>query len=718
MWNETLQAALDDAWLGFVPPERLPPSQWCERYRFLSEKSSEMSGQFSWTMVPFLPGVIDALFEDGVKGLRCMKSAQVGWSESIFANLLGYFIAVIPAPIIVLFPKLDKAKEFNLERFEPMIEASPVLAERVPIKSREKGITQTFKSFIGGWLKFVGSHSADSVKSSSARYVFVEEPDDCEKDVKGQGSTIKLLRERLKTYFDTLSIMGGTPTLKTLSAIEAEMELTDKRLYHVPCHHCGDARPLVWENVKWTSDPEVRHPVYGSAIPETARYACAACGGLWTDSEKNYNVRRAADPAMRGQWGWIATAPFTGIVGVHINDLMSAFPGARLDLLVTKYLEALHAASQGDNKALVEFYNNQLGLPFEYKSPAPEADELEKRSEDYAEMTVPRGGLRLTAGVDVQGNRLAITIIAWGRGEESWRVYWGEIFGNPVDPNDETWRELESILFRPYRHASGARLHIEASSVDASDGNTNDAVYQFCRKWKARGVLAVKGRDVGEIFTAPKPIDPNSKSKASKYGLQVYNVGTEKAKDLIIGFGEHGGRLQLKGDGPGRMHWYRNIRGDYFVQVTSEIKAPQKGRPRNKLYWQVKQGVRNEALDCEVYALHAARKLRINLMSEAQWAALDLRMRQPDLIAAAVVDEPIPADAAETSAAEVDADDDVDANTPTATQTEPPPAETPRPELVLETYAPPPSPRDLLMQSLKQRMKGGATKPADESRFM
>jgi phage terminase large subunit GpA-like protein len=630
--HPTLKRLLNQSWCRFVREKRVRPSVWAETKRFISAKSAEMEGKFSWALVPFLRGVIDALDEPGIRGVRCQKSAQVGWSESVLCNLLGYIIDVMPAPMLVLFPKLDKGKEFNLERFEPMVEVTPSLAAKVPITTREKGITQTHKHFAGGWLKFVGSHSPDAVKSSSVRYAFIEEPDDCERDVKGQGSTLKLLMERLKTYYDTMSFIGGTPTLKKLSAIEAEMDLTDKRRWAVPCNTCGADHFLEWENVRWRKDEAITHPVYGQALPDTTYYMCPHCQAEWSDAQKNANVRRGR---------WVATAPFTGLAGFYVNDLMSNFPGAQLGELARKYLEAVHIANQGDIKALVEFWNNQLGLAFEYKSPAPDIDELEARAEDYPEGTVPHGGLRLTIGADVQGNRIAVSVIAWGRGEESWRVFAGEIFGNPVDPNDAVWTDLESYIFRPYRHASGAELHVEMTAIDASDGNTSDAVYNFCRKHKSRKVIAIKGRDTGEIFRPPLPIDPNGRSKASRYGLQVYMVGTEKAKDLLIGYGEHGGRLRLSekrgdrivtGNGAGRMHWYRGIRGDWYAQISSEIKAPLKGRPRNKLYWQVKSGVRNEFLDTEVYALHAARVLRINLMHEAHWIAIEMRLRQPDLV--------------------------------------------------------------------------------------
>lgn len=619
--------------------------------------TAEMSGKWSWALFPHMRGIIDAFFEPGVRGIRCCKSAQAGWSETM-ATLLGYIIDMMPAPIIVLFPKEKKAKDFNHERFEPMVTSTPRLAEKVPLKSREKGITQTFKKFPGGFLKFVHSHSADEVKSSSARYGFVEEPDECERDVRGQGNTVNLLIERLKQYFDTFSIMGGSPTLEELSTITDQMQLTDKRKWHAVCHHCHEKVALdgdAWPLVKWPEDETRNHPVFGKAVPEEAYMACPHCGGVWSDAERARNSREAEEHGA----GWIATAPFTGLAGFYISDLMSSAPGASLHRLAEKYIEAKHREAGGDVTGLIEFWNNQLGLAFKYKSPVPSEEELEKRAEDYEELTVPWPGLVVTIAVDVQADRLAIVVVAWGRGEESWRVYWGEIHGNTIDRNDPVWTELEMMLFRGFRHASGAELFAESITIDSGDGNTSDAVYWFCRKHKSRGVVAGKGTEQGEIYRLPRPIDPGRPTKAARYGLHVYQVGTEKAKDLIIGFGENGGRLRLSdrdpdgkvitGRGPGRMHWYRGIRGDYYKQVTSEIKAPRRGRPRNKLYWDVKSGRRNEALDCEVGNLHAARRIKVNLWTESQWLAREEKIRQPDLIAAA--QRPAPAE--RKSAAEI-----------------------------------------------------------------
>jgi len=77
------------------------------------------------------------------------------------------------------------------------------------------------------------------------------------------------------------------------------------------------------------------------------------------------------------------------------------------------------------------------------------------------------------------------------------------------------------------------------------------------------------------------------------------------------------------------MHWYA-VDVEWYEQITSEIKAPHRSI-RKKLVWQVRSGVRNEDLDCTVYALHAARSLKINLMSDKQWDDLERKLMQQDL---------------------------------------------------------------------------------------
>lgn len=567
----------------------------------------------------------EALDDHTIYKVVCMKSAQIAWTDGVINNWLGRIIDIDPSPVIGLFAKTDAAKEFAQEKLAPMVTATPRLRGKMDVAtSRKDGNRALFKKFAGGFLKLAGSNSPSNVKSTPAPRVFVEEPDDASINVGKQGDAIKLLEERTKTYHRRKVVFGGTPSVKDVSTIEDAFLGSDQRKFFVPCHECGEEHVLAWDNVSWIDDKDRHHEIFGHAVPESAAYVCPHCGSTWNDHQKNRNVR---------QGRWIATAESRGVAGFYINELYSPFPGSRLVRLVERYLEALHSREAGDETDMIVFQNSALGLPYEYESKAPPADELRDRALDYAELTIPSGGLILTAGVDVQHDRVAVVIRAWGRGEESWLVYWGELSAkvSTTDPNDPVWQELDKLLFSPIAHERGFKLIVRSVSIDASDGNTSDQVYAWVRPRQRKGVMAIKGssNDYGsrEIFSLPRKADHRTKTKADKWGLQVYQVGTHKAKDLLIG---ERGRISLTGSGPGRMHVYQDVRSDYFEQLVGEVKAPHRSM-RGKLVWQQKSGAHVEALDCEVYCLHAARAVKVHTMTEAQWQALENTLQQADL---------------------------------------------------------------------------------------
>ena len=115
--------------------------------------------------------------------------------------------------------------------------------------------------------------------------------------------------------------------------------------------------------------------------------------------------------------------------------------------------------------------------------------------------------------------------------------------------------------------------------------------------------------------------------------MQIHIVGAAKAKDLILGWAQEGGRVRLAGSGAGRMHWYEGVRGDFFEQLLGEMKVPSRTN-HNKRHWKARTDRRNEALDCTVYALYLSRHLRLHLRRNVQWDLDELRLRQRDLLAA------------------------------------------------------------------------------------
>ena len=117
-------------------------------------------------------------------------------------------------------------------------------------------------------------------------------------------------------------------------------------------------------------------------------------------------------------------------------------------------------------------------------------------------------------------------------------------------------------------------------------------------------VFAVKGHSQRgrPIIGRPSIVDVNLKGETIKRGTSVYLIGTDTAKNLIYDM------LRLPQPGPGYVHFSKDLPDEYYEQLTSEkrITKHQKGQVYH--VWTLPSGVRNEALDLEVYAIAAAQK--------------------------------------------------------------------------------------------------------------
>jgi phage terminase large subunit GpA-like protein len=256
-----------------------------------------------------------------------------------------------------------------------------------------------------------------------------------------------------------------------------------------------------------------------------------------------------------------------------------------------------------------------------------EPKELKARRINYAEMVVPSGGIILTMGVDVQHNRFAIIIRAWGRNGNSWLVYWGEIYGFVKDPEDLVWAALTEMCMQkiPHQHSTAERalaLPISAISIDSGDGNTTQLVYNWVKSMAKINpyTFATKGSSdsgahIKEIFTVPG--DPDAltskgqrKKVAETMGVNVYIVGVQQGKDEVLR------KLNLEGSKDRSFH-YMSVRNDYEEQLLSNKKRLNGAGDATR--YELVMGKRDEALDCEVLALHASRALHLHVWSEKHW---------------------------------------------------------------------------------------------------
>jgi phage terminase large subunit GpA-like protein len=211
-----------------------------------------------------------------------------------------------------------------------------------------------------------------------------------------------------------------------------------------------------------------------------------------------------------------------------------------------------------------------------------------------------RGVLVLTAGVDVQGDRLECEVVGWGKDLESWSIDYKIIEGSPAQA--DVWDDLSDYLTQIFDGEAGP-FRIAAACID-SGGHHTQQVYRFCKANAGRRWFAIKGANVPGRPLVSKPTTGNMQK------VRLFTVGTDTAKDEIFAF------LKVAEPGPGFCHFPAGDIYDerYFKQLCAEKKITKYVQGIAKQVWvKVSEGARNEALDVRVYATAARAILNPNL---------------------------------------------------------------------------------------------------------
>jgi phage terminase large subunit GpA-like protein len=340
---------------------------------------------------------------------------------------------------------------------------------------------------------------------------------------------------------------------------------------------------LQWSGVTWDKDDG------GTGLPETAQYGCEHCGGIWSEVDRHLAVKRGE---------WRATEPTNGRAGFHLSELYS--PWSTLAEMVQGFLEAKKSP-----ELLKTWVNTCLGETWEDREgESVDQTSLYSRREKYPAQ-VPEDALLLTAGIDVQHDRIEMEVVAWGEGEESWNVDYRVIPGDTA--REDVWNDLDDVLSAQYEHQTGAQFLITAALIDSSDQTTT--VYSYVKRSRHQRLFAGKG-----ISGAGRPVAKVSRklSGRKRRDVDLYQVGVDDAKGIIYA------RLKITEVGPGYCHFPIDRDLEYFEQLAGEKLVTRYHKGFAKKEW-VKTRARNEALDCRVYAFAALKILN------PVWSAIEKR---------------------------------------------------------------------------------------------
>lgn len=536
---------------------------------------------------------MDAFNDPAIETVVVIASAQVGKTQCL-NNITGYHIHQDPCPIMVVQPSQNDATDWAKDRFtRAMVEVTPVLRELIRAdRTRQNSDTIHHKQFPGGQLTVAWSGSKSRLASRPIRLLLLDEIDKYKTDEGEQGDPVMRAIKRTLTFWNRKIGMWSTPTLKGISAIEKRYLLSDQRRYQVPCPDCGEFFVLNFRtNIRWDEGK-----------PETAYCLCTKCGVCIPEYKKQGMVARGK---------WVAENPGSSVAGFHISQLYSSLGDASWAKIAKEFLDA-----KGDNVALQNFINETLGETWEVTGDTIAPSALMQRREDYA-AEVPSAVCVLTAGVDVQRDRLEVSVWGFGPGQESALIDHVILTGNTAE--DEVWIELDGVLTKSYAHETGMELPIVQTFVDSSDGRVTQKVYRYCRERATSHVFACKGR--ANQPGSALPIVERPRKLLS--GGFLYTVGVDTAKGQLYSY------LRLDKPGPGYVHLPKKDCCDkeYCEQLTAEKFIVVKKDYRPKPKW-VQMRDRNEALDCYVYARAALESRRVDLVM----AMMHLKKRVAELI--------------------------------------------------------------------------------------
>jgi phage terminase large subunit GpA-like protein len=563
------------------PPPNYKISEWADANRILSTSTSAYSGRWQTSRVPYMKYIMDMITDPYTEQVTLVMCSQVGKTE-LLNNIMGYYIDNDPCPMMFIMPTKDLAEEYSKRSFASMMRESPCFHDKIQIDKKSSTNNIDYKEFKGGLVLFVGSQKANALASVPIRIVLADEIDRFSVDADGEGNPINLAKKRTSNFPNRKWILCSTPTIHEKSQIMNEYEASSMHRYYCKCPHCGGEQHLKWLNVKWVNDD-----------PDTARYICEHCGVLWDDLDRY----KAIDNGR-----WIAEKPeIKRNIGFHLPRMASGF--CKLSDVVKEFVDA-----KGDPKKIKVFVNTVLAETSRESADETSPNVLMDRAEDFDIDNIPDQVMILTAGVDVQKDRVECMIVGWGKEYQAWVLDYVIINGDPLQ--DDTWLKLETLLKREYR-SNHYKQNIKVKYCAIDSGHLPQRVYEYCYKTNMLDdchLFATKGQESisrggHPIFNKQQIFNANDVRSNSK----PFMVGTYEAKTWLHEF------FNYPAPQKGYWHFPKKFKLEFYEQLTSEKRYLEFKNGKERYKWlKPNSSTRNEALDTAVLNLWCIHVANIN----------------------------------------------------------------------------------------------------------
>ena len=634
------------------PVERVKPSEWAARHRWLKGGKHILGGHdVRWRndvfpgLVPIMDGVQEAM-DTGKTGVCVMKSGQCGVSEAII-NSLGWLLTEYPGPALYLISTDKLAINFATHRIGHMQKTAPPL-KRKALTSRGSGQSTASLEFTDCSINLFGGQSVTKIESLPYRFVLADELDSIPPEYFEKGDFMELAENRTDAFeSQTLIIAWSHPTTPDYGSGKLYYDLTDQRRAHIACPHCSEWFWLRLANEGTYGTPDkkalgtpnlIRYDPTRATIPNVTQaeaefrpecwvMLCPHCELEVTDPQRyeafmKVEQRSVLPPAEAAAKSWI---------GMHMSQLQQRKP---LRELARRWI-----GSDQDPSKRRALTNRMTGDVFLQTVKETTSDDwsrciiVPRETHDpdaYRAGWVPRGVQFLTAGFDARETELHWMVSGWGsvRNAKGYPVFRGWIIDYGLHKREKS-PDLEAaelhvfdqlVYLRPFPRTIPGQPSMLVKLGAHDSGWQPVAVYEYCR-WQSAAMPCKGGASDSSKTIAPPwrksgEISPYVLSNGEtifKTGIKILLLNTHDLKNDLTGWIKHIIEIAIDDKDEEQLADHRRLRrltlptdagDDLIAQLSSERRTSQKG----KEVW-VARGP-NHWFDCFLYTYAVALSLR------------------------------------------------------------------------------------------------------------
>jgi len=336
------------------------------------------------------------IYQDQYPNIVYTKSAQMGISERLISECV-WIAEQLGLNSMFTTPAQAQLQDFVQARLNPTLEMSEYLKTRIEDddqKTRKLGLKKIGK----GHIYFRGSQNQKQIISVDADAVFLDERDRFVED------NVPYIEKRLLASALKWRREASTPTLPNWGVHRSYLE-SDRRIWQVQCKHCKE-----WQEIDF----------FKSVDMEKKICRCTKCHK--PIDRLDYNGR------------WLIQNPASQVHGYMISGMYN--PMVTVADLIKKYRKSRVSGFS----ALQQFYNQDLGLPYEVEGQRIKLEELHACVHEYMFPVSDIKGCFL--GVDVGPDILHCTVLERGFNGQFRLIWVGTVskFFGPADSVEQVIR--------------------------------------------------------------------------------------------------------------------------------------------------------------------------------------------------------------------------------------------------------------------------------------